>query len=59
MTIGHSPMPRPHFTLRALLVAMLVVAAFCGGISFERERQRRAEPPGPEFKLSRKARAIQ
>lgn len=36
-------MPRPQFTLRALLVAMLVVAAFFGGIRFERERRRIAE----------------
>ncbi|HWB08278.1 MAG TPA: hypothetical protein VG826_03600 [Pirellulales bacterium] len=26
-------MPRPQFTLRALLVAMLVVAAFLGGMA--------------------------
>jgi hypothetical protein len=36
-------MPRPQFTLRALLMAMLVVAAFFGGIRFERERQRRED----------------
>jgi hypothetical protein len=36
-------MQRPQFTLRALLVAMLVVAAFFGGIRFERKRQRRAD----------------
>ena len=36
-------MPRPQFTLRALLVAMLVVAAFFGGIRFERERRRRED----------------
>jgi hypothetical protein len=36
-------MPRPHFTLRVLLVAMLVVAAFLGGVRFERERRRRAD----------------
>lgn len=35
--------PRPQFTLRALLVAMLVVAAFFADIRFERERQRREE----------------
>jgi hypothetical protein len=34
-------MRRPQFTLRALLVAMLVVGAFLGGIQFERERRRR------------------
>jgi hypothetical protein len=34
-------MPRPQFTLRSLLVAMLVVAAFFAGIRFERERDRR------------------
>jgi len=35
-------MPRPQFTLRALLVAMLVVGAFFGGAVFgtKRERQR-------------------
>ncbi|HWB08782.1 MAG TPA: hypothetical protein VG826_30305 [Pirellulales bacterium] len=36
-------MPRPQFTLRALLVAMLVVAAFFAGVHFERERQRRVD----------------
>jgi hypothetical protein len=37
-------MPRPQFTLRALLVAMLVVAAFFGGIRFERYlAERRAD----------------
>jgi hypothetical protein len=36
-------MSRPQFTLRSLLVAMLVVGAFCGGIAFERERQRRRD----------------
>ena len=37
-------MPRPQFTLRALLVAMLVVAAFFGGVEFGRvEGQRRFE----------------
>lgn len=32
-------MPRRQFTLRALLVAMLVVAAFFGGIAVERRRK--------------------
>ena len=36
-------MPRPQFTLRALLVLLLAVACFFGGIRFERERQRRAD----------------
>ncbi|HET6879768.1 MAG TPA: hypothetical protein VFI31_06425 [Pirellulales bacterium] len=36
-------MPRPQFSLRALLIAMLVVAAFLGGIHFERERRRRED----------------
>ena len=36
-------MPRPQFTLRALLVLMLAVACFFGGIRFERERRRREE----------------
>jgi hypothetical protein len=36
-------MPRPQFTLRALLILMLAVACFFGGIRFERERQRRAD----------------
>jgi hypothetical protein len=30
------PMPRPQFTLRALLVAMLVVAVFFGGMAVQR-----------------------
>jgi hypothetical protein len=37
------PVSRPQFTVRALLVAMLVVAAFVGGIHFERERRRRED----------------
>lgn len=36
-------MPRPQFTLRALLVLMLTVACFLGGVRFERERRRRAD----------------
>ena len=36
-------MPRPQYTLKTLLVAMLVVAAFFGGVRFERERRRRAD----------------
>ncbi len=44
-------MPRPQFTLRALLVAMLVVAAFFLGIRFERQRQRRER----EAELAREA----
>jgi hypothetical protein len=42
------PMPRPQFTLRALLLAMLVVAAFFGGVRFERERRRRADAKNTE-----------
>ena len=34
-------MPRPQFTISSLLVAMLVVAAFFGGIAFE---QRQKQP---------------
>ena len=36
-------MPRPQFTLRALLVLLMAVACFFGGIRFEQERRRRAE----------------
>lgn len=36
-------MPRPQFNLRALLAAMLVVAAFCAGMVCERQRRQRAE----------------
>lgn len=35
--------PRFQFSLRAFLVAMLVAAAFFGGIHFERERRRRED----------------
>jgi hypothetical protein len=31
-------MPRPQFTLRDLLLAMLVVAAFLSGVAVERHR---------------------
>lgn len=34
-------MPHPQFTLRALLVLMLAVACFFGGVRFERERRRK------------------
>lgn len=38
-------MPRPQFTLRTLLVAVLVVAAFFGGIAYGKKlaRERYAE----------------
>lgn len=36
-------MRRPQFTLRAVLVLMLAVACFFGGVRFERERRRRAD----------------
>lgn len=32
---NNNPMPRPQFTLRSLLVAMLVVAAFLGGMAVQ------------------------
>ena len=34
---------RPQFTLKTLLWLMAAVAAFCAGVGFERERQRRAD----------------
>jgi hypothetical protein len=43
------------------MVVMLLVAAFFGGIHFERERRRREAariPSAPEFKLSREAAAL-
>ncbi len=36
-------MPRPQFTLQALLVLLLAAACFFGGVRFERERQRRED----------------
>jgi len=36
-------MRRPQFSIRTLLWLTLVVAAFLGGILFERERKRREE----------------
>lgn len=36
-------MPRPQFSIRTLLWLTLVVAAFLGGIGFERERRRRED----------------
>ncbi len=36
-------MSRPQFTIGALLVLLLAVACFFGGIQVERERQRRAD----------------
>jgi hypothetical protein len=42
-------MPRPQFTIRALLVAMLVVAAFFGVVRFERDRQWHRENDEPWF----------
>ena len=42
-------MPRPRFTLRALLVGILVVAAFFGGMAVQWciEAHRRADPNNP------------
>jgi hypothetical protein len=37
-------MPRPQFTLRALLVAMLVVGAFLAGMRLECELLQRKRP---------------
>lgn len=45
-------MPRPNFNIRALLVATLVVAAFFGGIHFERELERRADERRYELDLT-------
>jgi ferric-dicitrate binding protein FerR (iron transport regulator) len=39
-------MPRPQFTLRALLIAVLVVAAFFGGMAV----QRRLEQPVKRYR---------
>ena len=36
-------MRRPRFSIRALLWLTLVVAAFLGGIGFEKERRRRED----------------
>ena len=36
-------MPRPQSTIRALLVLMLAVGCFFGGVRFERERRRRED----------------
>jgi hypothetical protein len=41
-------MPRPQFSLKTLLWLMLVVAAFVGGIRFERERRRREDQAAAE-----------
>lgn len=52
---------RWQFSLRALLVLVLAVACFVGGIRFEQERQARIKakvPTAPEFKLSREAAAL-
>ena len=35
-------MPRPQFSVRALLVAMLVVAAFFGGMAVQRKIDERS-----------------
>jgi hypothetical protein len=36
-------MRRPQFTIRALLVLLLAVACFFGGIRYEKDRRRREE----------------
>ena len=38
-------MPRPQFSIGSLFCLTLVVAAFLGGIVFEKERERRAMRP--------------
>jgi hypothetical protein len=43
---------RFQFTLRALLILMLAVACFFGGIRFERERRRREEEAARAAPLS-------
>lgn len=48
-----SPMRRPQFSLRALLVLMLSVACFFGGVRFERERRRRSDEAARAEILSR------
>lgn len=58
-------MPRPQFTLRALLVAMLVMAAFFAGVRVgaKREQQflesQRADVKAAEAKVARAARTVQ
>ncbi|HVX15155.1 MAG TPA: hypothetical protein VHC22_28440 [Pirellulales bacterium] len=47
-------MPRPRFTLRALLMATLVVAAYFSGVATERHRPGKARPlaaPSPSGAL--------
>lgn len=51
-------MPRPQFTLRALLVLMLVVGCFFGGIRFERERRRRADEAAESAAEGQRSKAI-
>lgn len=51
-------MRRPHFTLRTLFVAMLVVAAFFGGIHFERERRVREERAAKDVARERSANVL-
>jgi hypothetical protein len=46
-------MPRPQFSIRTLLWLTLVVAAFLGGIGFEKERQRRIDEELLEYDLVR------
>lgn len=63
--LGQHYMPRPQFTLRALLVAMLVMAAFFAGVRVgaKREQQflesQRADVKAAEAKVARAARTVQ
>lgn len=44
-------MPRPQFSLKTMLWLMVVVAAFCAGIRFEREwKARRSRTASPAAK---------
>ena len=55
-------MSRPQFTLRALLVAVLVVAAFFGGSALERKRQTRLQielRSASEAVIGQQSRALQ
>ena len=51
-------MPRPQFTLRTLLVLLLAVVSFCGGIRFEREWHRRKDKTARPFSCTLSTRGL-
>jgi len=51
-------MPRPQFSIRTLLWLALVVAAFLGGIMFEKDRFRRSDRYYDQVRRPRRSKIV-